>query len=302
MSNYYDILGISKESNEAEIKKSYRSLSMKHHPDRGGDTSKFQEINTAYETLSDASKRKQYDNELNGVREGMQFEGDINEFHDIGNIFNMMFGGNGMHGMHGFGGPEIKVFHNGVQTSGGFFQQFNNPPPIIKNINITIEQAFNGFTIPIEFEKWVVRDNIKVNEKETFYLTLPQGIDDKEILILRDRGHILNESVRGDLKIIINIENNSKFIRQGLDIIFKKTITLKEALCGFSFELLHLNGKQICLNNNTNITIIKPNFKKVVPNLGFVRDNNTGNLIIDFEIEFPDCLTEEQIKNLSNIL
>lgn len=310
MPNYYDILGVSRESNEAEIKKSYRTLSMKHHPDRGGDTSKFQEINAAYETLSDPSKRSQYENELNGVHQGHHFEGGPPpEFHDLGNIFNMMFGMNGgmpgMHGMHGFGGPggpEIKVFHNGVPMAGHFFQQFSKPPPIIKNINITMEQAYHGFTLPIELEKWVQKDNIKVTELETFYLTIPQGIDNNEVIIVRDRGHVLNEDIKGDLKFIINVENNNCFIRQGLDIIFKKTISLKESLCGFTIELKHLNGQNVCLNNNTNVTIIKPNYKKVVPNLGFIRDSNIGHLIIDFDVQFPDTLTEEQIKSLTEIL
>jgi DnaJ-class molecular chaperone len=313
MSNYYDILGVSKEATEAEIKKSYRTLSMKHHPDRGGDKTKFQELSTAYETLSDPTKRSQYENELNGVPQGMRFEGGgMHEFHDIGNIFNMMFGmQGGMHGMPGMpgmhhsfggGGPEIKIFHNGVPMAGHFFQQFNKPPPIIKNITINIEQSYHGVTLPIELEKWVIKDNNKVNELETFYLTVPPGIDNNEIIIVRDRGHVLNEDIRGDLKFIINVENNSCFIRQGLDIIFKKTISLKEALCGFTFNLKHFNGQNISLNNNTNITIIKPNYKKLIPNLGFIRDNNTGIMIIDFDVEFPDTLTEEQIKSLTDIL
>ena len=143
---------------------------------------------------------------------------------------------------------------------------------------------------------------MKITELETFYLTIPQGIDNNEVIIVRDRGHVLNEEIKGDLKFIITVENNSCFIRQGLDIIYKKTISLKESLCGFTFDLKHLNGQNISLNNNTNITIIKPNYKKLIPNLGFIRDNNTGNMIIDFEIEFPDTLKEEQIKSLSEIL
>lgn len=310
MSSYYDILGIPREATESDIKQSYRKLSMKHHPDRGGDTSKFQEINTAYETLSDPFKRSQYENELNGVRiheemhggmhGGMRFDGN---FHDMGNIFNMMFGMQHEEGIPVFGGPGIRIFHNGVQMNGGgFFNQFSKPPPIIKNININMEQAFNGLTIPIEIEKWVMVDNEKKTELETFYLFIPRGIDNNEVIIVRDRGHVLNEDTKGDLKFIINVENNSCFTRQGLDIIFKKTLTLKESLCGFTIEVKHLNGQQVCLNNNVNITIIKPNYKKVVPNLGFIRDNNTGNMIIDFDIEFPDTLTEDQIKRLADIL
>ena len=82
----------------------------------------------------------------------------------------------------------------------------------------------------------------------------------------------------------------------------KKTITLKDALCGFKFELIHLNGKMLNFDNTTNITIIKPGFKKMISGLGLNRENNTGNLILEFGVEFPDSLTEEQIGVLSNIL
>ena len=62
MSDYYDILGISKSASDDEIKNAYRKLAKTHHPDKGGDKNKFQEIQTAYETLSDTSKRNNYNN------------------------------------------------------------------------------------------------------------------------------------------------------------------------------------------------------------------------------------------------
>jgi DnaJ family protein A protein 2 len=104
------------------------------------------------------------------------------------------------------------------------------------------------------------------------------------------------------VKLTIQITNNTPFKRMGLDIVYKRNITLKEALCGFTFDLQHLNGKQLCLNNNVNKTIIKPNSKKVIPNMGFNRESVSGNLIIDFEIDFPESLTEEQISQIDNIL
>jgi molecular chaperone DnaJ len=98
MSDFYEILGVTKESNENEIKKAYRELSLRFHPDRNPDpnaTTKFQEISEAYETLSDPLKKQEYDHRgernpfLHGHGHGM------NDFDDINNIFNMMFA-NGM--------------------------------------------------------------------------------------------------------------------------------------------------------------------------------------------------------------
>ena len=87
-----------------------------------------------------------------------------------------------------------------------------------------------------------------------------------------------------------------------MDLILKRKINLKEALCGFSFEIQHLNGKILAIQNKNNITVITPNYKHVVPNMGMIRDNNSGNLIIEFDVEFPEKLTLDQIEKIRNIL
>jgi DnaJ family protein B protein 4 len=310
--NFYEVLGVSNDANESEIKKAYRSLSLKYHPDRNPSEEakeKIQEINEAYEYLGDEGKRNQYDMELKfGDGGGGGVGVNMNEFHDINNLFNMMFNGGGgfpgFPGFHGMGGgmPEIHVFHNGQNIRTQMFHSFHRPEPIIKNIQLTLEQSYSGCNIPIEIERYILNNNVKTIETETLYVNIPQGIDDNEMFVIRDKGNIVNNDLRSELKIGIQIINNTEFKRQGLDITYNKKISLKEALCGFSFEMLHLNGKRLCLNNQTNPTVIKPTYKKIVPNMGMVRDNSVGNMIIDFEIEFPDTLTLEQIESLNNIL
>jgi len=112
----------------------------------------------------------------------------------------------------------------------------------------------------------------------------------------------LENRIKGDIKIFIHVTNENDFIRQGLDLIVKRKITLKESLCGFKFEIKHLNGKILAFNNHTNVTVIKPGYKKVVPNLGINKDGNSGNLIIDFDVVFPDVLGDDQIQKLTEIL
>jgi len=309
MPNYYDILEVGRDASESEIKKAYRAMSLQWHPDRNKSPEaqgRFQQIGEAYETLSDPGRRSQYDDELNGIQRnpfmsGHGGPGGTDDMQDIHNIFNMMFGGGmpgpmfpGMGGMPGMQnmGPGIHVFHGGP----GFFQQLHKPPPIMKNVSIPFDQAYNGCVLHVPIEKWVMRDQVRVTETETIYVTIPAGADNGEMIILRDSGNAVNEQLKGDIKIILEIENNTPFLRHGMDLIYKKTITLKEALVGFSFDLVHVNGKTLCLNNHTNPTLIKPGFKKVIPGLGMKRDNNTGNLIIEFTIEFPDALNPEQIK------
>ena len=313
---HYDTLKVSKNATPDQIKKAYRTLSLKYHPDRNGNsqeaTANFQKINEAYEILGDPVKRQQYD--MGGQFLGGGFDGGNVHFQhsagpeDIHNLFSMFFnGGMPMGGMHTFhevpgGGHDAHFFQaTGFPGGGGnFFQNLAKPPPIIKNIQLTFEQSFSGFSYPLEIERQ--NHTTKQHEKETIYVSIPRGIDENEIIIVKDKGHFINDAIRGDVKITIQLINNNLFKRYGLDLIYKKKISLKESLCGFSFEITHLNSKVLYLNNNTNRTIIKPNYKKLLPGMGFIRETNKGNLIIEFEIEFPDSLTEEQINEIEKIL
>ena len=318
-SNHYETLGIEKDASEGDIKKAYRALSLKYHPDRNSApeaTQKFQEINAAYETLSDSQKRSEYDDEMKGVNRNpfmnmsRHADGSVEvELDNIGQFFNMMFGG-AMPGMPG--GPGIHVFHGpgmpgmhgmpGMPGMHFFQQQLQKPPSIIKNIQIPFEQAFSGCSVALDIEKWSVMDGMKVHETQTIHLNIPQGIADGETIVLRDCGNSVREELKGDVKVVVGVVNHTVFQRHGMDLIFKKTISLKESLTGFTFDLKHVSGKILCLNNLTNRTIIKPNYKKLIPGLGMQKDGASGNLIIEFDVEFPDSLTEEQMNGIAAIL
>ena len=323
-SDFYTILGVSKSAGDQEIKKAYRKLSLQYHPDRnpGADSEeKIRKINEAYEILSDPAKRKQYDA---GGMDAFHGGGGGPDMGDMNDIFSMFFGGGmpgmggmagmpgvRMHSMGGMGGmggmPNIRIFHNGVPMGGpgGFPEQFlrQKPGPIQTNVVITMQQAYEGCTIPVEVNRWRMNGNIRIQETEMVYVTVPKGIDENEMLVVQGKGHYVDADCCGDVRVAFQIHNTTPFQRQGMDLHYRKTITLKDALCGFSFEIAHINGKTLSLNNRTNPTIIRPNFKKVVPTLGIQRsDGATGNLVIEFDVEFPDTLTTEQIGSLSGIL
>lgn len=304
---YYDILGVSKDANDNEIKKAFRALSLKYHPDRNpteDTTEKFQKIGEAYEVLSDPEKRNQYDNESNGIPFGMPFThmDSMNEFQDMNNIFNMMFGGMGGPGMPGMGGPGIRIFHSGGMGGGPqFFQQFQKPAPLSKTVNITLNQCYDGGSIPVEIERFVVNNGIKYTEIVTLNIPIPKGIHEKNGIIIENEGNCVND-LKGDVKLSFKIHEHPLFKRRENDLIYKKKISLKEALCGFSFELQHLNGKMLFLNNKSNRTIITPDTKKTIPNLGIENEGKTGNLIIEFVIDFPINLSEEQMNTISSVL
>jgi DnaJ-class molecular chaperone len=325
--NYYNILGILKTSTQDEIKKAYRKMQMKWHPDRNPGSQEAiqmtQKINEAYETLGNEKKREEYDNPNPFTRFNNSMEVPVDD------LLNMFFGGGGMgnpFGVFGEMGPgislsngiplgaRIHVFnghnglghnglgHNGLGHNGLGQNMFSQKPPsITKTLQISIEQVLTGATIPIEIERWVVENGIKIHEQETIYVSVPQGIDDGEIILLKEKGNVMNEKSKGDIKIAIKIINNTAFKRSGLDLILEKNISLKESLCGFSFEIIYLNGKSYTLNNNKG-NIIPPEYKKVYSNMGLTRENHRGNLIIHFHVNFPEILTKEQITSLEQIL
>lgn len=294
--DYYNILGIPKNSSQDDIKKAYRKLSLKHHPDRGGNKSTFQNINEAFQTLGEPQKRKQYD-----MRDSFPFSG-MGGNDDLDGFFSAVFGGGhpGMFtpfGGQGRGMPNIRIFQNGrpVHLSQRKPQQIN------KTIEISLTQSYLGANIPITIERWIFHHNEKRTEKEKIYINIEKGIDNGEIIILKNKGNVINETNKGDVKIFISVKNESNFVRKGLDLYLTKEITLKESLVGFKFEIKHLNNKLYKINNEEG-NIIPPDYIKKISNLGMIRKNTSGDLYIKFVINFPKHLSSEKIAMLKDIL
>lgn len=320
--NFYNILEVAETATIDEIKKSYRRLSMMYHPDKNKNnpdaTAKFQKISEAYETLGDQSKKSEYDVMRNnpflkmmGGHQGSPNHQGQNPMEDIfATMFGMPF--MNMNGGGGGGGPfvngipfapgqNIRIFHNGVQVNPqGFAQGMQKPTPIIKIITVPIDKILTGTTIPVEIERWIMEEGNKVFENETVYVAVPKGIDDGEMIVLREKGNVLRDDCKGDIKLSIKVENNTEFKRSGLDLIYEKTITVKEALCGFTFELKYITGKVYTINN-TSGNIINNGYAKVIPNMGLSREQHIGNLIIVFNVKFPTTLTTEIMEQLKVI-
>jgi DnaJ family protein A protein 2 len=321
--SFYNVLGVSDTSTGEEIKKAYRKMSLKYHPDKNnGDPESvkmFQKISEAYEVLGDAQKRNEYDtmrkNPFMRMASGgpmspggMPFD-QMDEFLSniiFGGLGGMPFGAGGMPGGMPFGpggmpfppgGPNIRIFRNGVPMNFGN----EKPQPITNTMTITMETVLNGGKIPIEIERWILENGNKIHEKQTLYVDIVKGIDNNEIIVLKDQGNVINDQCKGDVKIYIKIENDSEFQRRGLDLILEKRISLKDALCGFSFDLKYINGKVYTINNHAG-NVIPPEYQKVIPNMGLTRDSHTGNLIIIFHIDFPEKMSLENIEILKNIL
>ena len=335
--NFYNILEVPENATGDEIKKAYRRLSLIHHPDKNNNSAesatKFQKISEAYETLGDADKKREYDMtrnnpfikmmggmggmpmgpmDMNHMGQGQNAMGQGQNVMDdlLANLFGFAgMGGHGqglppgfhMQGMppafsSGFG-PNVRVFHNGRPVN---MAQQQKPAPIIMTIIVPIDKILSGTTVPIDVERWVLENGNKVHEHETIYVTVPKGVDEGEIIVLKDKGNIINDDIRGDVKVVIKVENNTGFQRSGLDLIMSKSISIKEALCGFTFELKYITGRTYTINNNAG-NIIPNGYKKIIPNMGFTRDGHTGNLVIVFDVKFPEKLSEDVLDALKKI-
>jgi len=348
MSNHYEVLGVPETASQEDIKKAYRKLSLQYHPDRNSNsaesTTKFQSISSAYETIGDEEKRRQYD--MQSKMQGMPFGGGPGM--PFGNGMPFHFPGmhpgmqGGMHsgmqgGMHSgnmptffttssngnfdpadilnfvsnnfFGGQGggVKIDGNGIRVGGNMFtmdnlkQRLAKPTPIIKTETITLNKAYTGYNMPIEITRWLVEGDVKREETETIYIPIPCGVDNNEIIILRDKGNSLSDQNKGDIKVFIKIQNDTEFVRNGLDLTLNKTISLKEALCGFEFDMNFLDGRTFKLNNNRG-NIITHNYTKVIQGLGMKREDHVGNLHLNFNVVFPEKLTPEQMEALAKIL
>ncbi|WFA08401.1 DnaJ C-terminal domain-containing protein [Tissierella sp. Yu-01] len=286
--DYYKILGVDKNTSENEIKRAYRKLAKKYHPDLNPNDSnaqeKFKEINEAYEVLGDPEKKKKYDT----FGSGYDFAGgqhfDPSQFGytytstggagDFSDFFNMFFGGmgNGSKSSRGFNFGDI---FGGRQRTSPSRQSFES------ELDITLEEGFNGTTkeVNLNYNGEIKRMSVKV----------PKGIFPGKKLKVKGEKWGIN----GDIIFKINLIENVKYKLDGLDIIYKVDTLPWEAALGTKAIIETLSGK-IKVNIPKGIV----GGKKIrVPKKGYVdTKGNTGDLYLEINIVNPPELSEEEVK------
>jgi curved DNA-binding protein len=287
----YETLGVSENASASEIKKAYRNLAKKYHPDMNKTPEaeeKFKEINAAYEVLGDEEKKAQYDTYGDSMFGGQNFH-DFARGQgagvDLNDILREMFGGGAAGGFGGQGG------FSGFGGHQGFGGGFGTP-------NLDISASLN-----IDFKTAILggKKNITVGG-ETFDIKIPEGIKDGQKIRAKGKGKQAQGFPRGDLILTLNVNEDSDYERDEDDLTLKFDISLHTALFGGKVEIETLH-KTVTLKvpNNT-----KQNQKFRVKELGALnrKTKQKGNLYLKANIvlpkveDLPQALVESLKENL----
>ena len=237
--DYYQMLDVPRDADKSDIKKAYRKLARRYHPDVNSEANaeeKFKEVNEAYEVLKDNDKRQAYDRFGADCKHGQQF--------DAGG-----FGGfQGGAGGGGFSGGDFSDFFESI-FSGGFQQAGGSPfghgqqrqrrgADLQLKLDITLEEAFNGGSKTIQFAKTPGSAEMK-----KLKITIPQGVSqDQKIRLARQGQASPHGGEPGDLYLEMNILTHRLFKLDGRDVILRLPLTPWEAAAGTSLKVPTLSG------------------------------------------------------------
>lgn len=244
--DYYETLGVSKSASADEIKKAYRKLALKYHPDKNnGEKSaeeRFKQISEAYAVLSDAEKKKQYDTFGSTQFHQRYSQEDIFRNFDINEILRQFNFGGGAQNIHfgGGGGPGGFSFF-GNQTrggcgGGGCGGQMKGQD-LTYQITVTLEDVMNGAERNITLRTNGKAQNVSVK--------IPKGIEEGKKLRLKEKGGASPDGgLSGDLFLKVEIAPHDRFVREGDDLVTEKLVTFSEACLGTKVEVETIEGKK----------------------------------------------------------
>ena len=211
MIDHYSTLGVGKNANADDIKKAYRKLAGKHHPDKGGDTATFQKIEEAYRILSDPTQRQQYDNPMPQGNPFGGFPGGAGGFNfnfnnDINDLFGQMF-----------------KQHNARRP--------NTPHVFRTQVHITLEQAYHGDSQNLQLQT--------PHGNHAITIEIPKGVN--------HGSQIRYDNVIPSAVLVVEfiIQNHLKFERRGNDLYCTQSVSVLDLIVGTDIEFTTFSGKKL---------------------------------------------------------
>ena len=281
MKDYYKILGVSEDASADEIKKAFRKLAVKHHPDRGGDEKKFKEANEAYDTLKNNNKRQEYDtmrkfgSSMGGQGSGFRFtSGQFDEF---------------------FGGDFFEEFMTGVGGRGRRYRQRPRQNRDVRlSLTLSIKEVIKASERTLSFRLPSGRD-------EVVQIKIPAGVQSGVTFRYTNMGDDTDQNLpRGNLLIKVSVLDSDGFTRKQNDLYTDKTIDAFQAMrgCEFTIKDLEDNIVKIRVPAGTqpgSILRVKDKGMPVHETL-----NIRGNIYIKIHVTIPK-LNENQLNKIKDL-
>lgn len=334
--DYYEVLEVTRTSDKESIKKSYRKLALKYHPDRNPDDKEAEErfklINEAYEVLSDDNKRAVYDRY---GKEGLSGGGGAQGFSDIfegfGSIFESFFGGGGMRTKRGENLDSLQELHlsfkeavfgctktikntykiscqkcNGTGAKDGKLQTCSackgEGKTYIRQGFVTFAQTCSvcgGAGMQKAQDCPECKGKGFESKEESFEVNIPEGVDSGNRIRIQDRGHANSKGKRGDLFLQIYAEDDENFIRDGENVYIQVPVFFTSVLLGESIKIPSLRG-EVELKLPTNA---KDGAQFVFENQGvkILNTSSYGKFVAQITITYPKKLNTEQKELLQKL-
>jgi curved DNA-binding protein len=303
--DYYKELGVKKDATSDEIKKAYRKLAMKYHPDHTkGDKAaeeKFKKVSEAYAVLSDPEKRKQYDEYgANGFQQRFSQE-DIFRGFDFGEILREFgFGGKGGNVRFSFGGGS--PFGAGASDFGGGGSPFGvkgrrqavpKGADLVYELGLTIQEVASGTTKTVAIQRDQKVDRVEVK--------IPKGLGPGQKLRLAGKGEASPYGgAPGDLFIQPYLLPDPVFEVEGLDLTVTKEVSLTEALLGTTVSVPLVDGNTASLKVPSGVNH-KTRMRLTGKGLPSLKGGRNGDLYVRIHVRMPKQLTEPQRRLITEL-
>jgi molecular chaperone DnaJ len=327
--DYYDILGVSRDASQDEIKKAYKQLAKEHHPDVGGDEEKFKKISEAYAVLKDEEKRQQYDQfGKDGFNQRYSQEDIFKNFNfgdlgGLGDIFSQMFGGGRQRGQDlkyrlsvsfeeaAFGTEKaIKINRanqcttcngSGAQDGGSeecatcngqgkVKRKVRSPFGVVQQVSRCPDCDGRGKVIMNPCPD-CDGDGI-VKEEETINVEVPEGVQDGSQIKFANQGGMDRDGHRGDLYVLVSVESHDIFDRDGADVHVTKTVPYSMLVQGGTLTVETLRGEttlKIPPGTESHHT-----FRMQGKGIKHLRGWGKGDQYVQVEVDVPSDVTDDQ--------